>query len=232
MTELWMQRAREAARARREATRAPADRPSQRRNAEAGRSSRVVAPSVLSLRAVADSSALTFDGMASVTNRAYEMFDVFGPYDEEVRAGSFMDTLAQDGLDVPLVLGHDQMRRMARTGNAVSPLLLDEVTDGPETGLRVQAPSLPADNPHVMEIAPLLRDGLIDEMSFAFRITAGRWSDDFTRYTITAVDLHRGDVAIVGYGANPFTSASLRTPSISQAERLRAARLAIARASV
>ena len=59
-------------------------------------------------------------------------------------------------------------------------------------------------------IAPKLRSGLIDEMSFAFRITEGVWSPDFTQYRINSYDIHRGDVAIVGFGANPFTSGGLR----------------------
>jgi hypothetical protein len=39
------------------------------------------------------------------------------------------------------------------------------------------------------------------------------WSPDYTEYRIDAFDIHRGDVSIVGYGANPATTAELRTPS-------------------
>lgn len=59
-------------------------------------------------------------------------------------------------------------------------------------------------------IAPKLRSGLIDEMSFAFRIVEGVWSPDYTEYRINSYDIHRGDVAIVGFGANPHTSGGLR----------------------
>jgi hypothetical protein len=45
-------------------------------------------------------------------------------------------------------------------------------------------------------------------MSFAFRIESGQWSPDYTEYRINRYDIHRGDVAIVGYGANPYTGAS------------------------
>jgi hypothetical protein len=69
----------------------------------------------------------------------------------------------------------------------------------------------------VAYIAPKLRSGLIDEMSFAFRIESGQWSPDYTEYRINRYDIHRGDVAIVGYGANPYTAASLRTAAAPSA---------------
>jgi hypothetical protein len=59
-------------------------------------------------------------------------------------------------------------------------------------------------------------------MSFRFMITAGRWSDDFTTYTIQRFDIHRGDVSIVGYGANPHTAgAGLRQKDDGAAKRAR-----------
>jgi hypothetical protein len=65
----------------------------------------------------------------------------------------------------------------------------------------------------VQYIEPKLRSGLIDEMSFKFRINAGSWSPDWLTYRIQDVDLNRGDVAIVGYGASPHTAgAGLLTP--------------------
>jgi hypothetical protein len=59
-------------------------------------------------------------------------------------------------------------------------------------------------------------------MSFAFRIEAGQWSPDYTEYRISRYDIHRGDVAIVGYGANPYTAAALRTPAAAPSSRARA----------
>jgi HK97 family phage prohead protease len=151
---------------------------------------------------------LVFDGWASVTDRAYEMWDMFGPYEETVHVGSFAGTLAREDLDVPLVLRHDSLSRIARTHNAASPLSLTEVTSGGTTGLQVLAPNLPRDDVDVRYIAPKLAAGLVDEMSFMFRIVSGRWSDDWMEYHIHAVDIHRGDVSIVGFGANPHTAGS------------------------
>lgn len=199
---------REAATARRAGTRAPADRPSRRRSAENGPGLAWVRASVTGLtlvRAAGDDGqeTLTFDGYASVTETPYVMYDFFGPYTEVVSAGAFDDTLNRADLDVPLVIAHDQTRRIARTTNGTLTLGVDD------TGLRVQA-TLDARDHDVAYIAPKLDSGLIDEMSFAFRIDAGHWSPDYEEYRIDKVDLHRGDVAIVGWGANPHTSGGLR----------------------
>jgi phage head maturation protease len=43
-------------------------------------------------------------------------------------------------------------------------------------------------------------------MSFAFRVTRQQWSPDYDQRDILEVDLHRGDVSVVNFGANPATS--------------------------
>lgn len=185
---------------------ARADRPSRRRCSEIVESRGFVKVAAnLDLRASAgDAGGLDFHGVASVTEHAYEMWDFFGPFTEIVSAGAFEQTLKRADLDVPLVLSHDSLRRIARTTNGT--LILAESDDG----LDVQAPGLDELDADVAYIAPKIRSGLIDEMSFAFRIDLGMWSPDYTEYRIERVDIHRGDVSIVGYGANPATSAELR----------------------
>ncbi len=198
-----MKTRKQAAEARAGQVRALADRPRQRRCAEdVASSARVAIRSQLVLRE-SSTGGLAFEGYASITERAYEMWDIFGPYDEIVSAGAFTDTLNRADLDVPLVLQHDQLRRIART-TAGSLLLAED-----DQGLRVSAPELNPDDVDVAYITPKLRSGLIDEMSFAFRIDSGQWSPDYTEFRINRVDIHRGDVAIVGFGANPYTVADL-----------------------
>lgn len=194
----------EAAEARRHHIRQLADRPSQRRCAEApGSGARMVVRSRMELRDSSEPGGpLLFTGYASVYEQPYDMWDEFGPYTEIVSTGAAGISLARADLDVPLVLGHDQLRRLARTTNGTLTLTEDE------HGLRPEARLDPAD-PDVAYIAPKVRSGLVDEMSFAFRITRGMWSPDYDEFRITEVDIHRGDVAIVGYGANPYTSGSL-----------------------
>jgi hypothetical protein len=197
--------------------RASADRPRQRRNAEEQTAPARVSVRVqgLKLRASGeDGGPLVFEGYASVTDAAYEMWDFFGPYTEKVSPGAFAATLARGDLDVPLVLQHDDLRRIARTTNGSLRLVEDD------NGLRVEADLDPADA-DVQYIAPKLRSGLIDEMSFKFRIDSGSWSTDWTEYHIERVDIHRGDVAIVGYGASPHTAGSgLRESDTMKALRL------------
>ena len=193
-------------------------RPQRRRCApEEGSRSWVAAPSRIELRAAGgDSTALVFDGYASVYERGYEMWDFFGPYSEVVSAGAGAESLARDDLDVPLVLGHDPLRRIARTLNQSLTLAEDD------TGLRVLADRLDPADADVAYIAPKLRAGLIDEMSFMFRITEGQWSPDYTEYRIVRYDIHRGDVSLVGFGANPATSGSLRSaPTVLDLARRR-----------
>jgi len=198
------------------------DRPSQRRCAERADSRALVrAPAKLDLRAAADGgSGWDFEGIASVVERGYPMWDWAGEYTEVIGAGAFDESLARADLDVPLVLDHDSLRRIARTTNGSLSLSLNDAGD-----LQVLAPNLDPTDADVAYIAPKLRAGLIDEMSFAFRIEAGQWSPDYTEYRITKVNLHRGDVAIVGYGANPYTSSALRS---APAADIRAAMLAAA----
>ena len=203
-----------------------ADRPSQRRCAEhAGARATVrAALSGVQVRESGDAGTLEFVGRASVYEQAYEMWDMFGPYTEVVTEGAGSDSLARADLDVPLVLGHDQLRRLARTSTGT--LFLTESADG----LDVRAPALDPADYDVAYIAPKLRSGLVDEMSFAFRIESGQWSPDYTEYRINRYDIHRGDVAIVGYGANPYTGASMRQPAAAPSSRARALReIALAR---
>lgn len=205
-------------------TTARRDRPSQRRCAEhAGARATVrAALSGVQVREASDTGTLEFVGRATVYEQAYEMWDMFGPYTEVVTEGAGSDSLARADLDVPLVLGHDQLRRLARTSTGT--LFLTESADG----LDVRAPALDPADYDVAYIAPKLRSGLIDEMSFAFRIESGQWSPDYTEYRINRYDIHRGDVAIVGYGANPYTGANLRQPAAAPASSRARALLEIA----
>lgn len=211
-----------AAEARATRYRAAADRPSQRRCSEdaGSRSAALVRAEKIEIRAAGDDSGgLHFTGFASVYNRGYEMWDMFGPYTEQVTSGAGANSLARDDLDVPLVLAHDSLRRIARTTNG-SLTLSETAVDGVE-GLLAEAPQLDATDSDVAYIAPKLRSGLVDEMSFRFMITSGSWSPDWLEYHIEEYDIHRGDVAIVGYGANPHTQgAGLRSQELPKLEDL------------
>lgn len=207
---------RQAAERRGTEVRQRADRPSKRRSADGGRpATRAHLADVQVRDSTTAEGMVEFRGHASVTETPYEMYDFFGPYSEVVAAGAFDETLSRSGLDVPLVLGHDQLRRIARTTNGSLELSMDD------QGLAVRADLDPEDR-DVDYILPKLRSGLVDEMSFAFRITRGIWSPDYSEYRIEGVDIHRGDVAIVGFGANPFTDTGSRSEKPADESRVRA----------
>lgn len=190
------------------------NRPAERRAGEDPQSSRGVvteaSPRVLARAASEAGGGLEFSGLACRTGAGYEMWDWAGPYTEVVNPGAFAESLAMTDLDVPLVLQHVDLRRIARTtipAGDLGHLALEETGDG----LMCSASLDPADG-DVAYVVPKIRAGLVTEMSFKFRITAGMWSPDWTEYHIESVDIHRGDVAICGYGANPNTFAEMRTP--------------------
>jgi phage head maturation protease len=72
-------------------------------------------------------------------------------------------------------------------------------------------------NPKRQDVADLIiatDDGNIDQMSFAFMLEEGWWSEDFSQFKITKLDINRGDVSAVNYGANPYTSIAARSREI------------------
>jgi len=77
-------------------------------------------------------------------------------------------------------------------------------------GLAVEARLNPA-LPLVQELRLTAGDGLIDQMSFAFRVQSQEWNEDYSDRNITEVNIHRGDVSVVNQGANPATSFNLRS---------------------
>lgn len=199
----------DAAQARRTAARNQWDRPSARRStptAAAG-PARTIARAALTIRTAGTTGTAHFTGTASTYEQAYDMWDIFGPYTEVVAHGAGAASLARTDLDVELNIGHDSNHRLARTTSGPSPLLLRESN----TGLEVEAPTLNLEDDDVRQAVRKIEDGLFDQMSFAFRIERGTWSPDYSEYRIEQYDIHRGDVAIVGYGANPHTSVQLRS---------------------
>lgn len=141
------------------------------------------------------------EGYATVFNRGYPMWDQFGPYQEVADAHMLDRSLAMNP-DVAFLLNHKGMT-MARTKNGTLQLSKDD------HGLKTYA-LLNAERSDVQDMARAINDGLIDEMSFAFMIDDGQWNDDFSEFRLMSVDINRGDVSAVNYGANPWTSIGAR----------------------
>jgi HK97 family phage prohead protease len=187
---------------------APADRPSRRRCA-----ADVAAPPLaraaltrMEFREVMHNgqAMLQFDGYANVTERGYEMWDWAGPYTEVVDAAAPSIALASNP-DVAFLINHGGMT-LARTKSGTMTLGADN------EGQSVRA-FLDPRHSDVANLRIAMERGDVDEMSFAFVIVRGQWSPDYMEYRILEYDIDRGDVSVVNYGANPFTSASLRGKS-------------------
>lgn len=203
----------EAAQARAAATRAPGDRPSQRRSAErdglAG-AAPVAQLGYLDTRAKGgDGSAAAVGGFASVTERGYEMWDMFGPYTEVVALDAFDSTLSAEPV-VEFVVNHGAGGGLPMASTRNGTLALEAVKDGDETGLRFDA-DVDATRTDVADMLKAMSRGDLAEASFRFHIVRGQWSPDYSEYRILEVDLHRGDVSAVNFGANPHASSGLRS---------------------
>lgn len=144
---------------------------------------------------------VTLAGYASVTEQVYEMWDWLGPYGEVVRQGAFSKTLAENPA-VQLLLNHGGLS-MAYTNAGTLRLAEDS------TGLQMEA-DVNTGRTDVRDMVTALEDRAVDEMSFAFRVTRQQWSPDYDQRDILEVDIHKGDVSVVNFGANPHTSVEAR----------------------
>lgn len=146
-------------------------------------------------------------GHASVVDQPYEMWDSYGPYMEVIERRAFTKTLAARP-DVAFLVNHRGVT-MARTTNDSLRISMDDV------GLRVEAWLNPK-RQDVTDLILAVEDRDITEMSFAFMLGAdgGTWSSDFSEFHISELDIHRGDVSVVNYGANPYTDVGARSREI------------------
>jgi HK97 family phage prohead protease len=158
-----------------------------------------------------DPGDVTIRGYATVYERTYEMWDMWGLYDEIVSAGAGELSLARNP-DVKFLFNHRDMP-MARTREAGTLQLAED-----EHGLSSTAQPLMTLRV-AREVTAGIEARLIDEMSFAFVIVRGEWSPDFMTYRIHEYDIHRGDTSAVTYGANPHTEIDLEREAEQAATR-------------
>lgn len=172
-------------------------------------------------------NAIRVEGLASVFGYEYTVYG--GPpygWVERIEEGAFDQTLADDP-DVVFLLNHDGLP-LARTKSGTMEL------STVDTGLQVRA-DFDTVNPDVQKLGSALNRGDVDEMSFAFRTTAQEWrahddypDDDQSLRMITEVNLHRGDVSAVTFGASDATDIDI----VRSLEALNVEELAEARAVI
>jgi HK97 family phage prohead protease len=143
-------------------------------------------------------SQITFRGVASSVESPYDM----GFYTETIKRGAFDKTLSLRP-DVQLLCNHEGLP-ISRTTNGSLRLFATDV------GLEFEA-TASADDPDAARVAQKVRDGLMDECSFAFRVIDQEWNNDYDQRDIKEVSLDRGDVSICNYGANSNTSVIVRS---------------------
>lgn len=182
-----------------ESTPAPIDHASAAAAKLPGPSARVLVHGcTCSCRTVTPPAAPSFDGYASAYEVGYDM-DFWGPYTEIVDAGAGAKSLAQEGLDVPLratapVPAPHRPHHHPRTARSA-------VSDSARTPTASTSwhptSTLPTTTSPTSPPSPQ-RPRRRDELHVPHHPRP--WSPDYTEYRIHEYDIHRGDVAIVGYG--------------------------------
>jgi HK97 family phage prohead protease len=156
-------------------------------------------------------SMVHFSGYASVFNSPYNLYGgpAKGGFEERVAPGAFDATLRAKPT-VHLLVNHEGLPLAAtHAGQGTLRLSADP------HGLLVNT-DLDTRDPDVQRVMTKVERGDLREMSFGFITKRDEWRnakgemDDFGDYrTLTEVSLHRGDVSIVNYGANPATTLEL-----------------------
>lgn len=147
-----------------------------------------------------------FNGYAAVFDHPFDMWDFWGDeFVEIVNQGAFTRTLANN-CDVPFLIGHnDAGIPMARTKSGTMTLGQDS------HGLWVVVPEMDGSRDDVRALASAVERGDCDEMSCAFMVMQQVWSPDYEQRNIVEMDLHKGDVSAVVFGANDGTAGSSMT---------------------
>ncbi len=143
----------------------------------------------------------------------FEPYDMYGGpqnygWIEQLDPHAFDKTLREKP-DLHLLINHEGMP-LARTKSGTLTLSVDS------HGLRTES-RLDRSDPDVQRLEAKMRRGDMDEMSFAFRVKAQKWEaapgfeeDDQSKRTLIEVSLHKGDVSVVNFGANPTTHAEIK----------------------
>jgi HK97 family phage prohead protease len=143
------------------------------------------------------------DGTPGLRIRAatYEEDYAVRDFTETIKRGAFRSSLSRSDLDVVLRVEHDSRDVLARTPRT---LRLEEDREG-----LVGYATLDPQDPLTQQTVRRVERGVLKEASFAFKIERGgdSWNADSTRREIRAVNLHRGDISLVVYGANRNTGA-------------------------
>jgi HK97 family phage prohead protease len=152
------------------------------------------------LRLSGEGKSRTLSGHAAVFNS----FSQDMGFREIIRPGAFEKTLAKNP-DVRLLLNHEGLP-LARTTSGTLRLREDK------RGLHFEA-DLDPEDPDVQRIAPKVKRGDLDQMSFAFRTIKDTWRIEQGQdiRELHELDLHDGDVSVVTYPAYKAADVAIRS---------------------
>jgi HK97 family phage prohead protease len=145
---------------------------------------------------------ITLQGWAYRSNKWYPMQDNLGEWNEMVDPGAAKKTLSEKPR-CNLLINHQGLP-LSALGQGLS---LEEVNDGPETGLWVDA-EVDADRNDVRDLVSAIRSKAVTGLSFAFRAIRQSWDSEYKWRNLQEISLADGDVSFVGMSANPFTDGS------------------------
>lgn len=139
-----------------------------------------------------------------------------GGFIEEIAPGAF-DASIESGQDIRALWNHDSSQPLARTSNGSLSLSSDK------RGLKVDI-SLPENVSYANDLRELVRQGVVNQMSFGFMVPPGgdSWEkrDGQTIRTLHKVDLR--EISAVSIPAYPDTTVALRSLRAVEFEEKRA----------
>ena len=126
------------------------------------------------------------------------------PITERILPGAFSRSLKSRKRDIRAYINHDSNLVLASTRSGTLRLTEDEV------GLRAEF-ELP-DTTYARDLSALMRDGIVDKMSFGFTVPRGgdKWSEDGRVRELREVALHEVSV-VTGFPAYEGTTAAVRS---------------------
>lgn len=146
-------------------------------------------------------TSLRFQGYASVVGNEYDVWSpALGEYKEVISPDAFTKTL-QESPSVSFKLNHEGLPMATTTSG-------DLILSSDSTGLYSEA-VLNTERADVKLMQQAIEAGHLNEMSFGFRCTRNTWSEDGETRTIDELNLHKGDVSVVEFGANSQTAGLL-----------------------
>jgi hypothetical protein len=151
-------------------------------------------------------TAFEFNGYFAVFNHPFQMWDFWGDEFQELVDPSALTRTLANNCDVPFLIGHnDAGIPMARTRSGTMTLGADS------HGGWAHVPGMDGSREDVRALASAHDRGDMDEMSCAFMVLNQQWSPDYMERRILEMDMHKGDVSALVFGANDGTAGSSMT---------------------